>query len=160
MNPERMAREMATIVEQYYSGDGLTRKRTEEHTVTETKREIYLDMIVKAFPRCQVANWTDVDEYTSYEFHVLLNESVGSLLDDDVKLIEFLGGRRKDLHIYFSYLAEYWHWHVVETTFFDGVWDFKTTYSVPAQFSKNIDNLRAAVNELGYVELNEAEVKQ
>ena len=81
-------------------------------------------------------------------------------MDDDIELIKHLGGERKDLDIYFSYLANYWHWHVIDTSFSNGVWSFQTTYGVPDGYAKNIEGLRTDINELGFVELDEATVKR
>jgi hypothetical protein len=153
------------IVNKFYLGDKLgrkqlIRKRKDELAVHKKKERTFFSLLKTSFPRCPIVDWTSIRSYTSYEYRILLNKNIDSVMDDDIDLITYLGGNRKDLHIYFSYLANYWHWHVVDTSFLSGEWSFKTTFTIPEEFASNINILRIKVEELGFVELNEANVKK
>jgi hypothetical protein len=153
-------REIISIVKKYYLEGQIEKIRDEERSFSKKKQETYFNLIKKVFPRCPIANWTDIDNYTSYEFHVLLNEDVNSLMDDDVNLIKYLGGTREDLHIFISYLVDCWCCYSVQTFFNNGIWNFNTSYKAPEKFIVNIHNLENELNNLGYLKLSEGDVKQ
>jgi len=143
-----------------YLEDQIGQKREKEKSVSQKKQEIYISLIKKAFPRCQIANWTDINKYTSYEFHVLLRDDVDSLMDDNTHLIESLGGNREDLHIFISYLVNCWYCFSVQTSFYNGIWNFSTSHSVSRTYSTNIRKLEDELAILGYQKLKEFHVKK
>jgi hypothetical protein len=165
MNTDKFNRDIERIIGKYYKGDRagrkrLTTKREEERLFRRKKQSTFSSLLKIAFPRCPVVNWTSISSDTSYKYRVLLNETVESIMDDDIELIKHLGGKRKDLDAYFSYLANYWHWHIIDTSFSDGVWNSQITYGIPDGYARNIEGLRTNIEELGFEELDEATVKR
>ena len=164
MNTEKFNRDIERIAGKYYKGDRagrkrMLKKREEERLFRRKKQSTFTSLLKIAFPRCPVVNWTSISSDTSYKYRILLNETVESIMDDDIELIQHLGGKRKDLYVYFSYLANYWHWHVIDTSFSDGVWNSQITYGIPDEYARNIEGLRINIEELGFAELDEATVK-
>ena len=164
MNTEKFNRDIERIAGKYYKGDRagrkrMLKKREEERLFRRKKQSTFTSLLKIAFPRCPVVNWTSISSDTSYKYRILLNETVESIMDDDIELIQHLGGKRKDLYVYFSYLANYWHWHVIDTSFSDGVWNSRITYGIPDGYKRNIEGLRINIAELGFAELDEATVK-
>jgi len=157
MNTDKFEQDIERITEKYFSGDRagrnrLIRKREDERLLRKKKQTTYYSLLKIAFRRCQVVNWTSISSHTSYKFRVLLNETVDSIMDDDIKLIEHLGGKRKDLDVYFSYLANYWHWHIIDTSYSNEVWNSRTSYGIPEGYARSIEGLRTDMDDMEFVE--------
>lgn len=61
--------------------------------------------IIDLCKQYKVVDWID-EESCCYEFKILLHENQ-EILDDDIELIETLGGERNDLRIFLVYLINF-----------------------------------------------------
>lgn len=67
-----------------------------------------LQQILKQY---SILDWTDLESSNCYEYRVLLHKGQ-SIMDDDVQLIESLGGTRFDLYLFISILNNYFYYFV------------------------------------------------
>lgn len=70
--------------------------------------KLFYSTIKNIFDGYYVNNFTS-DDYWSFEFIVLFNK-IDNVLDDDVKLLNKLGGVRKDIFIYISKISKYYYY--------------------------------------------------
>lgn len=68
-------------------------------------RDIFIDY---AF-----VNYTDWDDFKCIEFKINMHKNI-PLLDDDIKLIKFLGGKQRELYIDISILEKYYYFYFGE----------------------------------------------
>lgn len=106
------------------------------------KRKRLHNKLKKIFRNCHVTDFTDTDEYCSFEFLVLLHR-MQPILDNDIELQEQLGGEKKELHIFFSNLAQYYYFYFLSTKYkkLEGDWIIKKTYSCPNDFKSEMEDL-------------------
>lgn len=106
----------------------LLKLRLSHKNNNEICNELYRNLC-KVFEGYEVSNWTDLDSYNCYEFRILLHKNQ-PILDDDIKLIEELGGKRLDIHLFISILEKCYFYYINETTY-DSItkkWSFRNIY--------------------------------
>lgn len=59
-------------------------------------------------------NYVDWNDFKCIEFKINMHKNV-PLLDDDIELIKFLGGKQRELYIFISILAKYYYFSFGET---------------------------------------------
>ncbi len=88
-----------------------------------------------------------------YEFRILLYENQ-PILDDDTELIKCLGGKRLDLFLFVSILANYYYFFILETRDFSSEqWSFQHVEQQKRD-SSYANKLRNLMTENGYEELD------
>lgn len=119
-----------------------------------TKDLFYKDIkkaLKKVFKNYYLMSWS-YKKKISMHFSILLHENQ-DILDDDIELINSLGGRRLDLEVYISKLAKVCYLYVIETTYADNKWSFKK-YDVSDFLNKEmLDSLEYVFDEYGYLRL-------
>lgn len=82
--------------------------------------------IIDLCKQYKVVDWID-EESCCYEFKILLHENQ-EILDDDIELIETLGGERNDLRIFFSIFDKFYYMFLEKTKydFLQKKWYFYT----------------------------------
>lgn len=58
-------------------------------------------MIKDNLKEYHVKSWTDMEDLKCFEYRILLHEHQ-PIMDDDIELIQSLGGERRDLFIFVS----------------------------------------------------------
>jgi hypothetical protein len=94
----------------------------------EQAKNAILRGLYNAMPNYNIIDWT-VEKSCCYELKVLLHENQ-PILDDDIKLIQVLGGLRNDLRIFISILEPF-YFMFLETTQYDvniQEWKFESNY--------------------------------
>lgn len=105
------------------------------------------------FKQCAVVDWTDENDANCFEYDVLLHLG-HPLLDDDVELIEALGGTRTDLRVFISALGDF-YFGFVEKTYYDSIqqqWQFQTI-AVPQPFEILFKQMQQGFSGKGFSEI-------
>ncbi len=76
------------------------------------KEKEYYDMICSIFPQYYVKRWENMT-YPCFQFSVLLHKNQ-SILDDDIELMDALGGKRYNLEIFISRISNYFYIYTSE----------------------------------------------
>ncbi len=90
----------------------------------EREQKVYNDVLKQVFPNNYVKHYTD-NTYPCYQFSVLLHENQ-PIMDDDVKLMRKLNGRRFDLVVYVSRISDFYYIYTNETLYDGTEWRFRT----------------------------------
>ena len=107
--------------------------------------------IEKVLKNYYLKTWSKKDE-AGIHFSILLHEGQ-DILDDDVELLESLGGRRLDLEVYISKLTKVYYLYIMETIYMNDEWTFKV-FDVDKIIDKElIIDLENVFNQQGYFEL-------
>lgn len=106
------------------------------------KINYFFDNLKKIFKQYEVLNWINFDYCNCYEYIILLHKNQ-PILDDDTDLMEKLGGKRLDLHLYISVLEKYYYFSIEETEleFETNEWKFNTIPNYPISIEKEVDKL-------------------
>lgn len=110
----------------------LLKLRLHHKNNSEIYKRIY-EMLCDIFKGYKILNWTDLDSYNCYEFRILLHKNQ-PILDDDIDLVEMLGGKRLDLHLHISILEKCYFYYINETKY-DSLtkeWSFRDSYKFDA----------------------------
>jgi hypothetical protein len=107
-----------------------------------------LQVILKQYG---IINWTDIDSSNCYEYRVLLHKNQ-PILDDDIELIESLGGTRFDLYLFVSILNNYYYYFVSKSMFdFDlNKWGFENIQNYNKEIQCIVDEISAFFATKGY----------
>ncbi|GGG75083.1 hypothetical protein [Paenibacillus radicis (ex Gao et al. 2016)] len=90
----------------------------------EGESKFFAKEIQRTLPNYAVVDWTNLAEYNCMQFKVLILENQ-KIIDDDIQLIQALGGSRIDLMLYVSVLGDFYYYYYVQTSYHDGIWKFK-----------------------------------
>lgn len=132
-------------------------KKTEEYKnyLNGIKKDfIYEDIrkaLKKAIKNYYLKVWRYKDE-VSVHFSIPLHKNQ-DILDDDIELINSLGGKRLDLEVYVSKLAKVYYIYVIETTYINDNWSFKVYDVIDFVDKEILNNIEAVFNEWGYLKL-------
>ncbi|WP_138752824.1 hypothetical protein [Paenibacillus sinopodophylli] len=117
----------------------LSRKRNE----FKGKTSLLVKEIEKLLPEYSVVDWTNLEEYNCMQYKVLIAKDQ-KILDDDVELINVLGGRRIDLVLYVSILGDFYYFNYVNTNLIEGNWHFSSVNVINKEMQRisiEIDSL-------------------
>ncbi|SHF14246.1 hypothetical protein SAMN05444392_10898 [Seinonella peptonophila] len=116
--------------------------------------------IRKAFANFAYLDWTNALEYNGYEYRILLHENQ-PLLDDDIELIRVLGGKRRDLNVFISFLGKYYYYFISETHYeeVEDKWSFYTVECTD-QIEVPLTHFNDFMKSKGYVKLTTDIVRQ
>ncbi|SMB93718.1 hypothetical protein SAMN00017405_0083 [Desulfonispora thiosulfatigenes DSM 11270] len=119
-----------------------------------------LKKIQNLIPEFKVIDWTDLEDTRCYEFRILLNK-VENILDDDNDLLKVLGGKRQDLYLFISRIANYYYMYIEDTEFNEDTGELKFTKNISFdKYSLDIKNkLEMLMNDLGYIRLDDEVAK-
>ena len=76
------------------------------------KEKEYYDMVCSIFPQYYVKRWTNTS-YPCFQYSVLLHKNQ-PILDDDIELMDVLGGKRYNLEIFISRISDYYYVYTSE----------------------------------------------
>lgn len=120
----------------------------------------YYELISGLFPQYYVGRRTGKVErtYPSVHFSVLLHENQ-PILDDDVELMEALGGRRFDLEIFISRISNYYYVYTGKAVYDknkaeNAGWSFVSHSATHILEKKDIKRLCQKLEEKGLVRLS------
>jgi hypothetical protein len=128
--------------------------------ISKYKSSVYLEddfynMIKDNLKEYYVKSWTDMEDFKCFEYRILLHEQQ-PIMDDDVELIQSLGGERRDLFIFVSALTKK-YFYFINISKYNSLnkWTFSSTYESDISIISKIDNL---FKERGYSSLDEQEI--
>lgn len=84
--------------------------------------EMSYDIVESVFSKYYIKSWTN-SEQPSIHYSILLHENQ-PILDDDIKLLKKLKGKRIDLEIYVSLLTKKYYVYAMETKNRGKIWEF------------------------------------
>ncbi|MEL7633485.1 MULTISPECIES: hypothetical protein [Sporomusa] len=118
------------------------------------KNELLNGQLIKLFDGYEVIIWTDLENYNDYEYRILLHRNQ-PILDDDIELIQALGGERLDLLLFVSILNNYFYFLVQETKvdIVTKEWSFKNVSDYMKEIELLISKLRSFLDKQGYIEV-------
>ena len=129
----------------------LKRKSKIIKKVTSYKqRDSIIAELEQLLSKCKMIDWTEKDS-CCYELKFLLHENQ-RILDDDIELIESLGGNRLDLRVFISVLAPYCYLFV-EKTEYDFImreWRFETVHLYSSETRKATESVENFIEKQGY----------
>lgn len=119
------------------------------------KEKEYYEMICSIFFQYDVKRWDNMT-YPCFQFSVLLHKNQ-SILDDDIELMEELGGRRYNLEIFISRISNYFYVYTSEHIYHKEQienWMFKSHSATFLLDKKYIKKLRKEMKKVGMNKLN------
>ena len=124
------------------------KKKSEHTTNTLIKKDIY-STLINALKGYEIIDWTDLSSSFCYEFRILLHKNV-KILDDDIKLIKMLKGKRLDILLYVSILSNYFYFDINETKYINNKWEFRYINKLPIEIEYLTSIINQCLISLGY----------
>lgn len=119
------------------------------------KEKEYYEMICSIFSQYHVKCWDNMT-YPCFQFSVLLHENQ-PILDDDIELMDELGGRRCNLEIFISRISNYFYVYTSEDIYCKEQienWMFKSHSATFLLEKKYINRLKKEMKKIGMNKLN------
>ena len=131
----------------------LVRKRR-EHSENGSYSYQINEILAQIFEDYEVIDWTDLESANDYEYRILLHQNQ-LILDDDILLINSLGGKRLDLFLFISILDNYYYFFINETILDNHTnkWVFKYISTYSTEIKNVIDKMQAVLFQNGYIEI-------
>ena len=133
------------------------KKILEDKALFKIKQKEYYDMLCKVFPHYYVMRWDNMT-YPCIQFSILLHKDQ-PILDDDVELMEALGGKRYDLDIFISRISNYYYAYTSEYVYNQGQdpdWVFDSHGPAFALKKKYLKRLKSEMKKRGVSKLSRA----
>lgn len=121
------------------------------------KEKEYYNMICSIFSQYYVKRWTNTT-YPCFQFSVLLHKNQ-DILDDDVELMDALGGRRYNLEIFISRISNYYYAYTSEEIYDKTQNENWTFDSHSATYILQKDNLKRLQKEMKKKEIKKLNKK-
>lgn len=86
------------------------------------------ELLVKlknSLPNFSITDWTNLEENNCMQYEILTVENQ-DILDDDIELMDALGGTRIDVDLYISIIGHYYFYKITKTELKDDTWDFSS----------------------------------
>lgn len=119
------------------------------------KEKEYYEMICSIFSQYYVKRWDNMT-YPCFQFSVLLHKNQ-SILDDDIELMDELGGRRYNLEIFISRISNYFYVYTSEDIYCKNQienWMFQSHSATFLLEKKYINRLKKEMKRIGINKLN------
>ena len=128
--------------------------------ISKYKNSIYLEddfynMIKSNLKEYHVKSWTDMEDFKCFEYRILLHEHQ-PIMDDDIELIQSLGGERRDLFVFVSALTKKYCYFINKSKY-DSInkWTFSSSYEFNTDIISKINDL---FKERGYSNLDKKDI--
>lgn len=142
--------------EYQYSKEYLKAKEKRDNAKSHFNMQNHiLISIRKIFEKYEVLEWINFEDCNCFEYIILLHKNQ-PILDDDIELMQALGGTRVDLHLYISLLEKYYYFCIERThlDFETEDWSFKTISNYPTDIKTEVAELRKFLSYEKYQELS------
>lgn len=151
--------EYLEIESSYYSASKEYQRKLDLLLKAKPQNILIEKMLRNQIDKFPIINWTDLESNTCHEFRILLNQ-VQDIMDDDILLINSLGGMRRDLYLFISALSKYYHIEIIETKYnkVDNNWFFSKLSK--SNFKEIVGKTDSVMRKLNYKEINEQNCKQ
>ena len=135
------------------------KKILEDKALFKKKQKEYYDMLRTVFPHYYVKRWDNMT-YPCIQFSILLHKDQ-PILDDDVELMDALGGKRYDLDIFISRISNYYYAYTSESVYnpgqdFEHEWMFDSNGPAFALKKKYLKRLKSEMKKRGVSKLSRA----
>lgn len=140
----------------YHSSSQIARllKRREEYLHNELFTHHMNKSLKQVFKGYEVVDWTNLESYNGYEYRILLHHNQ-PILDDDIELMQKLGGKRLDLFLFISILNKNYYFFVNETILENNAseWIFRYVLQYNKEIQCLIEEMRYLFSMEGYHEI-------
>ena len=123
------------------------------------KEQKIFQEIIGSLNEYTIIDWTD-ENACCYEIKILLHKNQ-DILDDDKRLINALGGVRRDVRVFISILEPYYYLFLEETKYIEKneQWLFETIKEPAQEFIEVIRKIDNCLLKSGYKKLQDNDVK-
>lgn len=133
------------------------KKILDDKALFRKKQKEYYNMLRSVFPQYYVKCWDDMT-YPCIHFSILLHKN-RPILDDDVELMDALGGKRFDLDIFISRISNYYYAYTTRSIYdkeedFEHAWMFGTRSAAFALKKKYLKRLKREMKRRGVSKLS------
>lgn len=133
------------------------KKKLEDKALFRKKQKEYYNMLRSVFPQYYVKCWDNMT-YPCIHFSILLHKNQ-PILDDDVELMDAIGGKRYDLDIFISRISNYYYAFTIETIYnkgqdFEHAWKFDSHSAAFAVKKKYLKRLKREMKKRGVSKLS------
>ena len=141
---------------EYHLSTQITRlvSKRREHSENGSHSYQINEILSRIFDNYEVINWTDFGSSNGYEYRILLHQNQ-LILDDDILLINSLGGKRLDLFLFISILDNYYYFFVNETILDNHTnkWEFRDVSNYSTEIQNVIGEMQSVLSQNGYIEI-------
>ena len=139
--------------------DVVRKKRVRQKKSNSEEKDILLSNIKNIASDYYLVDWTDKNS-CCFEFKILLHKEK-DILDDDVSLMNELGGVRRDLRIFVSVLEPYYYTFIEETRYLSEKqqWFFATIECLNEDYYKLISMIDDYFAKKSYHKINNNSAK-
>ena len=135
------------------------KKILEDKALFKKKQKEYYDMLRTVFPHYYVQRWDNMT-YPCLQFSILLHKDQ-PILDDDVELMDALGGKRYNLDVFISRISNYYYACTFEHIYnpgqdFEHEWMFDSHGAAYALKKKYLKRLKREMKKKGVSKLSRA----